>query len=308
MICIICNTASRNTGLPSSAKPFGVPNMFIVMNLIADDGTVNKILSTDTLDPAYLLARLNDPDPSKRWYIISGVEQWDGAPRADTPFEEFFSGNKSKLSAGVKSATCKIPQTVSGYFGQLKKLGECDKIGMFHVDSCENLRGNGRITSELLPMRIAKNTWDAILEWAVDASNAQNTMLNFDFDKLERDEDLAHIPKESITADLTTAEGLRDVAFIDNVLTASDDTLIVRMKEIYGNPFDNSGVKGIALVDLSMTVNLLAAVIFSVTEDADEPGLYSIVLTTDVLVTQAYTLDGSKNGLEFTLINGVAAA
>lgn len=305
-VCIICNDSSKNTGRPKDAKPFGVVQQIFAVSIKADDGTENVILEADTFDPAFLTAKLNDPDPSKRYFPINDIENWDGAPRAETGFETFQSGNKSKLSDGVKSALALVPQTVSQYFGQLKKLGECNLIGFFMVDGCENFRGNGRVSGELKPIRAARNTWDLILAWAVDASNAQNTMIAFDFDKLEKDEDLAHIPKSSITADLTTAEGLIDVTFENAVLTASDDTLIVDLKSIYGNPFDEEGIKGIVLADLTMTVNGSPAVILSVTEGTN--GNYTIVLTTDVIDADDFTITGSKDGLEFTLFAGVAIA
>lgn len=305
-VCIICNDSSKNTGRPKDAKPFGVVQQIFAVSIKADDGSENVILAADTFDPAFLTAKLNDTDPSKRWFPINEIENWDGAPRAETGFETFNSGNKSKLSDGVKSALALVPQTVSQYFGQLKKLGECNLIGFFMVDGCENFRGNGRVTGELKPIRAARNTWDLILAWAVDASNAQNTMIAFDFDKLEKDEDLAHIPKSSITADLTTAEGLRDVAFTDGVLTASDDTLIIDIKTIFGDPFDKEGVKGLLNADLIMTVDGSAAVILSVTEGVN--GNYTIVLTTDVILSDTFTITGSKDGLEFGSFAGVAIA
>lgn len=305
-VCIICNDSSKNTGRPVDAKPFGVVEQLFAIAIKADDGTENVILAADTFDQTFLDDKINDPDPSKRLLPINGIENWDGAPRAETSFETFNSGNKSKLSDGVKSATALVPQTVSQYFGQLKKLGECNEIGLFMVDGCENFRGNGRIAGELKPIRVARNTWDLILAWAVDASNAQNTMIAFDFDKLEKDEDLAHIPKSSITADLTTAEGLRDVAFTDGVLTASDDTLIIDIKTIFGDPFDKEGVKGLLNADLIMTVAGSAAVILSVTEGVN--GNYTIELTTDVVVSDTFTITGLKNGLEFTLFSGIAIA
>lgn len=305
-VCIICNDSSKNTGRPKDAKPFGVVQQLFAVAIKADDGTENVILSGDTFDQTFLDGKINEPDPSKRYFPINDLENWDGAPRAETGFETFNSGNKSRLSDGVKSATALVPQTVSQYFGQLKKLGECNEIGLFMVDGCENFRGNGRVVGELKPIRVARNTWDLILAWAIDASNAQNTMIAFDFDKLEKDEDLAHIPKSSITADLTIAEGLRDVTFENAVLTASDDTLIVDLKSIYGNPFDEEGIKGIELADLTMTVAGGAAVILSVTEGTN--GNYVIVLTTDVILSDTFTITGSKDGLEFTLFEGIAIA
>jgi len=305
-VCIICNDSSKNTGRPKDAKPFGVVQQLFAVAIKADDESENKILAADTFDQTFLDAKINDTDSSKRYFPINELENWDGAPRAETGFETFNSGNKSRLSDGVKSATALVPQTVAQYFGQLKKLGECNEIGLFMVDGCENFRGNGRVSGELKPIRVARNTWDLILAWAIDASNAQNTMIAFDFDKLEKDEDLAHIPKSSITADLTTAEGLRDVTFENAVLTASDDTLIVDLKSIFGDPFDAEGIKGIVLDDLTMTVDGSAAVILSVTEGVN--GNYTIVLTTDVILSDTFTITGSKNGLEFTLFSGVAIA
>lgn len=305
-VCIICNDPSKNTGRPVDAKPFGVVGQMLAVALNADDGTEFEIDLSADFDQAALDAHINNVDKSKRWYPLNEVENWDGAPKSETEFQEFNSKNKSKLSDGIRSASCVIAQTVSKYAGQLKEVGECRKIGMFFVDSCGNVRGNVRKTGFLKPIRIAQNTWDAILLWAVDGSNAQNTSIKFDFNKLEKDGDLGHIASSSITADLTLAEGLRDVTFENAVLTASDDTLVVDMKTIYGDAKDLEGVKGILAGDLTATANELPAVILSVTEGTN--GFYTIVFTTDILVAQAYTITGLKDGLEFTLFSGVAAA
>jgi len=302
--CIVCNTASKNTGQPRNAKPFQVPVMMLVVPLKADDGTEFEFDCATTFDQTFWDGLINEADASKRPVPIRDVEAFD-APRADNIVEEFPSGRKTLVSEGVRSYAMTLPEVTSQYSGQVAAAGECGTNGVFFVDGCGNIRGNGRVAGKLKPIRISRNTWSSILMWATDTTG-QNTGLTFDADTLELDKDLAYITNGSYTADVLASEGLLDVTLANAVCTASDDTIVLDAETIYGDQCDLEGIPGLVLADFTITANALPAVIFSVTEGTN--GNYSIALTTDVLVGEVVTVDVTKDGLDVPLISFVAIA
>jgi hypothetical protein len=294
--CIDCGLQSKNTGRPATAKPFGVVEGMFAMAMVADDGTKNGYDFSVAFDQAYLDARLNDADPSKRWYPITDIENF-AAPQAEDQFETFQSGNKSLIQKGVRSAEMKIAKTVSKFAGQLQAVGSCGSIGVLMYDECENLRGNTKDAGFLRPMRVADNTWSAILQWAVAGSNAQNTDIMFDFHKSELDKDLGHLTSSTITADIFGAEGLRNVTFTDIVASAASDTITFNARTIFGDASDLDNVAGLEIADLTIIVNAVTLTITDLTQQVG--GEYIATVSDDLLLAETGTINGSKNGLEF---------
>jgi len=302
-ICIAsCSLGSSNTGIPSGAKPFGVPVAMVVVPLYAEDGTANQIdLSTVTFNQAYLDALINQSDASKRWYPIIGLENVESV-KAENIFETFNSGNTQLIAEGVRNFTSILPGKPHEYLKQIKNFS-CQSIGVYLVDDCGNFLGSHRVDGFLKPLRIARNSWSTILQWATDTTG-QNITLAFNFDKSERDDEMRMILSASISADLDAIDGLIDVTLANDVLSIADDTLAFDAETLYGNVLSPIKYEALVLADFTCLLNAGAETIVSVTET---DGSYVLQLTSDILALDETVLSVSKDGIYVTAITTVAS-
>ena len=92
-----CSGKFSNTGIPN-VKPFGVTKTKYLVPLNADDGTRNGLDLTTALGPQ-ILAAVNNPDPSKRWYPFNDIQ--NNAPtESDANFETTDLGERYKTRNG----------------------------------------------------------------------------------------------------------------------------------------------------------------------------------------------------------------
>ena len=294
-VCIVCVDASKNTGRPQNAKPFGVVKHIIAVSMKDSAGVPNAIFCSDTLDEAYFTGKINETDLSKRFYPIMDVENVE-SPRADNVFNEYNSGKKVLVSKGVRSFTGVLPDTTSQYAAQIDNVGSCGAVGLFLIDECGNIRGNAGKADELRPLKVSRGAWAALLAWATDATE-QNTVLTFDFDKSEFDKDLGNITDGSITADLGGLEGLLDVVIENLSSDAANDTVSFDAKTIYGDICDEENIIGLLTANLGITIEGTPATITDVAEGTTSPR-YVVTVSDDIIAAEEIILTITKLGLE----------
>jgi len=82
-----CDTGIVNSGIPSCVSGFGrIAKLFFVYQ-VANDGTSNAIPCSQTIDQDFLNEKLNEADPSKRWYPtdkISNVTEVRNDPTTES--------------------------------------------------------------------------------------------------------------------------------------------------------------------------------------------------------------------------------
>lgn len=297
-LCTICNDSAKNTGKPINAQPAGVPYLLLLWPMKDSSGNENKIDCSVAFDAAALTAYLNDSDATKRMYPIGPLEDVS-VPVAESQKQEFSSGNAIIISKGLRSFTGIYPKAVAAYSARLDEVGACGDMGVLIVDECNNLRGNTSEKGFVKPKRMTPGTWEAILNWASQVdTTAQNSTIMFTFAKTETDKVDGYITGSSITADLTSAEGLLDVTIENLAATAATDTVTFDAKTMYGGCEDLDGVVGLIDADIEITINGVPAATpySSITETGN--GGYSIVTNEDFLAADAIVVNISKNGLE----------
>ena len=102
-----CAVSLQNTGSPSCAPIMGVAANFILVPLIANDGTFNYIDPTATLNDAYFTALINEADESKRWYPTGKLKNVT-TDRADPILETFEDGSSVFIRDGIRNFTAMI--------------------------------------------------------------------------------------------------------------------------------------------------------------------------------------------------------
>ena len=180
MIGCNCDAGLSNTGRPNCVPIFGITSSFIMVPLIASDGTRNGIDLSTTL-PVWS-SLVNEADSSKRWFPLPAFENVE-LPKADSQFEEANSGRMVFLRQGKRSFSGELwaEDSTPTFLGKLQ-LNRCVDFGMFIVDVNGDLIGSEE-AGYLYPIPVDNPSFDPKFAFATD-STAQKIMLGFDFDRL----------------------------------------------------------------------------------------------------------------------------
>lgn len=221
-----CANIYGNTGLTNCQTVFGVARDFWLAPTFGSDNLKNSIKSTDTLDQAFFLGEFNANDRNDRIYPINGVEQYDPT-KGETKFFTFDSGTKQRTAEGVRSFAFFINAAEATYIRNLEQSG-CGDLSVYLKDADNNIAGNGKLTTDLLPFRIAKDSLDVIYQYAKDDGQPVGIMVTFDLDKSEFDRDIAVISESALAADVDfevkALEGLLDInGVITNIIATACD-------------------------------------------------------------------------------------
>lgn len=206
-----CDTGLSNTGQPSCVTLQSVTSKLIMVPLVANDGTLNKLPLGTTITATTFTALVNQVDASKRWYPMPVFENVE-LPKADSVFEEANSGRKAYLRQGVRSfagelwATNGTPQ----FLGKLQS-DRCVKFGVYIVDVNGNLVGS-KVGTDLYPITVDNNSWDPKFMFATD-STVGKIMLGFDFDRLFDESTMWMITATEGLIDFNNLNGLLDVNY-----------------------------------------------------------------------------------------------
>ncbi len=293
-LCTICSDSSKNTGRTQNPTVFGVVIAMFLWSIKDSAGAFNGFDCSVPLTPAVLTALLNQIDVTKQLLPVNDLENWD-SPLPAIQEESFGSGNVTVLGTELRVGSALVPKVSATYSQRINLAGSCGDVGIIFMDDCGNLRGDVSTPGFVRPVKIARNTWNAILDWARPGANAQNSMINFRFDKNVQDGDLGHITPDSYTADFANAEGLLDVVLSDVSATAATDQILFTAKEIYGDSCDLNGVLGLVAGDMTIIIN---AVTLTITGVAEAPGgIYVVDVSDDILITETGTVTITKDGL-----------
>jgi hypothetical protein len=287
-----CDGFLGNTGTPSKQRAVSDSAILIAVPLVADDGTKNQISKSDVIDEAYVSAKINNVDPSKRWYPIGQFTNVTDE-RADPATESFSDGSSAIVQQGVRTYNGWLVGYAPNYIAQLDTF-KCQEFGIFGVDSCGGLTGS--ISKDglfLNPIRVNNASWNPGQYVKGSDSAAAKVTLSFEFSQLEKDKFLRQIVESEMTADLLAIEGLRDV----NATISGESTtgFVAALTLPYDEFLNDVDFTGLVVGDFDLfNVTDNAAVVITSTTEAPE-GTYTFVIpaqdSSDVL-----RLRTNKNG------------
>lgn len=302
-----CNVGLSNMGAPDCQNVQNVTAKLIVVPTFDSDGIRNFIDTTATLDQAFIDARVNDDDPSQRWFIASrkkmkNVEDVKG----DSVFETFTDTSNIFVREGARTFAALILKQSPTFLGKIKSV-RCVDISVFLVDIDGNLIGSTTVQDKLFPIRVDKETWDAKDMRTADTT-VQRVMLNFEFASIEKDEDVKMIKASEFEAgvDLLVEKGLIDVN-VSITTPATPSTVGITTKFDYGTAIISDPLVGKDSPS-DWVLNEITPVpgpvsISSVVEIA--PGVYDITFSTqssaDVLELDLVTLGFDMPTLTITI-------
>lgn len=276
-----CESGIFNSGLPSCVGSFGKIVKLIFVAQTANDGTDNFIPCNTVVDAAYVTAKLNEADPSKRWYPsddLVGVVQ----ETADN-VTEAIGGINYNVEAGASTFLGQFIGKASSnpqYLQFLKSL-ECGTLMYFAVDVNGNLVGE-LIGTALYGFRIQPNTVSSKFIFGTDTTIAKNQVA-FTLSPLVLQERISVLLKnDGLTADLLGAKGLLDVVLSAPGTPVTLDWLEVTAKLLW----KKSGCTSIDYVGSS-------------SEDVSDWELYNYSTLASITITSVEYLGDAQYKLNF---------
>jgi hypothetical protein len=257
----------------------GVAANFILVPLIANDGTFNKIDPSATLNDAYFTALINEADDSKRWYPTGKLKNVT-TDRADPILETFEDGSSVFIRDGIRNFTAMI---IKGSFELAKQFNanRCSTFGIFIVDLDGNILGTTKSSDNYLyPIAVDAATFYAKPVFTTDTT-IQKIMLQGQWDVLQKDDDLRMISASSISAaNIVNLKGLMNV--YTTIVSTSTTTMVLDLYAKVGNIVTNYPIEGLVTADFVSSDTGSTSKMYNITDASD--------LT--VSATESTTVDG----------------
>lgn len=291
----LCGTGMNNTGLVTCIKGFKKTTGFLIVPILANDGTRNSIdLSTAINMDSYI----KNVDPSKRFYPVNDLKDVE-LPTAESRFETAKDGSKFKLADGIKSFKAVIYEAGSMFASKLQGVS-CEKYGVYLYDIDGNLRGvkDGNL---LYPIEIGG--WDAIFMDATD-DNVSKIQIQFDFDILLKISRYWILSSTDLGVNPNTLLGLVD-ANLTEVSSGATSTVLTISSD-YGSGLTALPIVGLVTADFSAYNDTDAAsVSLTVAESTTVDGEYTLTYTSqtvaDKVTIKVLPASGYEGSVQVTI-------
>lgn len=295
-----CDVGLGNTGTPTCQPIATVAKKLVVVPTYDSTGAKNSITLTDTLDEAYLTAKINAANSADRWFPLPLMENVT-QERAETITEVSGSGKIARIREGVRSFSGEMWKQSPTFLGKLKEA-QCVDISVFVIDADGNVLGScPSADGKLYPIAVDKDSWDVQMASATD-STVQKVVLSFQWSDNERDEYVSMITEDDYSFDILNAKGLLDVTSEYSAISTTSFT--ATLSTAYGSKANPVKVKGLVLGDFALaelTPTPGAVTITSVTESAD--GVYVVDFSGDPQTSaDVLELTITKDGFDFTAV------
>lgn len=291
----LCGTGMNNTGLVTCIKGFKKTTGFLIVPILANDGTRNSIDLSTTID---MTAKVQHIDPSKRFYPVNDLKDVE-LPTAESRFETAKDGSKFKLADGIKSFKATIYEAGSMFASKLQGVS-CEKYGVYLYDIDGNLRGvkDGNL---LYPVEIGG--WDAIFMDATD-DNVSKIQIQFDFDILLKISRYWILSSTDLGVNPNDLLGLVD-ANLTEVSSGATST-VVTITSDYGSGLDALPIVGLVTADFSGYNDTdSASVSVTVAESTTIDGQYTITYTSqtvaDLVTFKVLPSSGYEGSIQVTI-------
>jgi hypothetical protein len=291
----LCGTGMNNTGLVTCIKGFKKTTGFLIVPMLANDGTRNSI----NLSPGINLQnKVKHTDPSSRFYPVNDLKDVE-LPTAESRFETAKDGSKFKLADGIKSFKAVIYEGGSMFASKLQGVS-CEKYGVYLYDIDGNLRGI-KEDDELYPIEIGG--WDTIFMDATD-DNVSKIQIQFDFDILLKISRYWILSAADLGINPNSLLGLVDANLIE--VSSGVTSTVLDISSDYGSGLSALPIVGLTSADFSVyNENDSASVAVSVAESTTIDGQYTLTYSTqtllDVLKIQVVPTSGYDGTVKVTI-------
>lgn len=297
-----CAVDSANTG--KSGKEFKFKNVshIFVSQLYANDGTRNKVLSSDTIDDAYIAEKVNQSDSSKRWYPLGQFKNGELA-LPDFITQSLNDGSTINVDINPQMFTGELYTPTPRQIGNIGALA-CNKIGFIAVDTCGNLLLEvNSDESEGYPISLNTDAWGSRYQFAT-ATEASRGVITFEIDKLSNPRQYRFVDAD-LDLQALSFNGVLD-AFVTNVTGITTTEFVFDLGFKTGLFNSNHPLEGVVAGDIELvnvtqdSVVSLSALTASATVDGRYTATFAAQTAADVVYPRSTDTTGvlTKQGFE----------
>lgn len=304
-----CGSGGKNTGVPSCVPVIDRVALLILVQTFAADGTKNSIKKSDfvngVLPDAFIQAKINELDPTKRWYITPKINTVTDVRAEPVTFD--VDGISVIVDQGIRT----FVGSYYSKFGSPKFAGvlnsfQCQDMSEFEVTVGGAIAGIDNDT-ELLPVAIETGTLYAgvVKKTKTDPNSVS---LTFAVNELVRDENLTQISAGQIETNMLLQRGLTDIigeALASPVITPT--TVTLDLNYCYGDFNNLNPYKGLVAADFSPDNGVSPSNLYNVSQSANlaisaavevSDGVYELTLAAGAVSTDVISVDVFKEGAD----------
>ena len=288
----LCGEGLGNLGLPGCVKRAGLITKDYFFNTYANDGTRNGILFTDFVDgvlpEAFLLGKLTEVDPSKRWYVTPGeYEEADGS-RTDRQTQESATGTTKILRSGQINRSFQLWDVPHNWSAKLNKA-TCNDVSVISVDESGALVGEvSSDGSAFYGLLIQKGTLYAESFEAKPGEDSY-TLVTYQISRLSNEGLYLTIDSSQLGFDARLAKSLIEVDLTQGVGPNTNTEIFVDAFNCtigtFGNFYPLQGATAIGDWKVFTTAGTGGTEIVITAVEELDPGKYKITLTADAATT-----------------------
>jgi hypothetical protein len=298
-----CNASLANTGVDCTPI-LEIADKLIAVPLKDSTGARNSIDLTQTLNAAFWTGKVNDTDPTQRWYPLPSMKNANDE-RAESIKETFEDNSTAFIQQGVRAFSAVVVDDGTQILQGKLETFRCQDFGFYVVDINGNLigsLGNGQDGCEpsyLYPIAVDRGSFDPRFMKKTNNS-AQKVMLSFNWKMTEQDKNLRMITATEAGYDLSSLTGLRDVCAVISDIDNTEFTVDLRVTG-FGTLLNPVRVEGLVAGDFTLynVTDAASVSVSTATETSD--GIYTITFASqtngDVL-----RLTPTLSGYDFTSV------
>jgi hypothetical protein len=306
MSCEICecDSAMSNTGVGCDVI-FKDTLGLIFVPKYKSDGTLNGIvLATDTINQAFVTAKVNAVDASERWYPVpsaNGIKDVEQV-RAESKYKTFADDSKQFIRKGLKNFMGFLTGLVATpvLVGKLDAVRCSDGMTVYKIDRDGNLIGS--ISSDgtiLYGIDIDPESFDSQYVEPLPNDVAM-VKIQFDFSVTHMDQNLKAIKCSSITANLLMLRGLIDVCV--EVSDITDTGFTATLTTDFGGAGDPTLDEGLEEADFTIVNETDADANVPITDfEETSPGVYVFTFASQDPLDILHLVP-VKNGRDYTCV------
>lgn len=298
-----CGDGADNFGQPGCVGNLNRAQKLGFIPRVANDGVINSIKSTDTLDASYFSDLINEPDKSKRLQPSPVINKVNDSRAEFNTFE--IDGFKITTSEGVRTIMFTVIDGAHPKMAKAFNSRACEDTAFYNFSISDQVGGNGSVAGELRPFRIKTHTMRAVFNPEnKEKETPAMVMVSFDMHELEKDSDIAYINYGTGATDVqiivTDLTGLIDVTMAPAASITTTTFVVDISLSSYGTAFKKLPFVGGVVADFTLkevTPTPGTITITSVTESSTIPGRYTFVQPT-ATAADLQRLTFAKDGYE----------
>lgn len=299
-----CGDEPLNSGTPNCVPSASRTSYLILVSTFDNDGNENKIAAGDVLDAAYFEGKINEPDKSKRWYILPKTSNIEEARAEANTFD--VDGIAKIIDQNIRTFLGNVyGAKASPRMAAVINSRACSENSVYEITVDGEIRGENDGQGGLLPIKIEDETLYARYDKPTKTQK-QTVIITFTVEENVRDENLAYIEASDIGIDVRKLRSVVDVFGEVTPGTISTTGVEFDLGYEFSSLRSLNPLVGIVAADLSYDEGVTPSTVFNITQSSslavatlDETSNGHYVLTHAAQTSgDVIEVKLSKNGVE----------